>query len=309
MVTMAFGRQAKLGAYVKKEHREALANIKTSLRYYKVVLASGALDQRLLDFHNAIYLTGLMSIVESFVTNLATEILLSFPDKLRNSDIKLKDAFQGASIYSLIDRSVERQVTTQVYAGFTEMTAEIAKLFERRPFADLSIEEVAELKATRDVYVHNQGRVNERYLAKAGSKARKERIGDRLPLTREYLLGGARSIEQFLHAFYKHGPKKFERYGKARAFKAMWNETALSTVLPFEDAWRVVNDDLVRPKELATGWAWSHSEKPLYDFFLAVYSVGNPHRQADVIEALARWPAQTKEGQVIISWMDDPFFF
>lgn len=44
-----------------------------------------------------------------------------------------------------------------------------------------------ELKATRDIYVHNQGIANEIYLAKAGTQAR-VKAGEELPVDTKYFL-------------------------------------------------------------------------------------------------------------------------
>jgi hypothetical protein len=56
-------------------------------------------------------------------------------------------------------------------------------------------------------------------------------------------------------------------------------------------------------------WAWSHSEKRLFDFFLTIFDPKHPDLKYTIQEAIARWPVETKSGQVMLSWLRSPFYF
>lgn len=62
-----------------------------------------------------------------------------------------------------------------------------------------SIDDVArfaEIKATRDIYIHNEGRVNQEYLNKAGANAR-EQLGERPPLDKSYAMASMAFLYDF----------------------------------------------------------------------------------------------------------------
>jgi len=110
-----------------------------------------------------------------------------------------------------------------------------------------------------------------------------------------------------LSEFYRLGPGLFADRGKTVAFREMWEATRLNSLVGFDDAWKIENAEMVRPKTIE--WLWSSSEKALYDFFLGIYSPSHPDRTTDAIEALLRWPPPYVESRVIASWMESPFTF
>jgi hypothetical protein len=61
------------------------------------------------------------------------------------------------------------------------------------PTADQT-QDLAEIKASRDVLVHNSGIVNSAYLEKAGDRAR-FMVGDRLDVPEPYLLTSLRLVQ------------------------------------------------------------------------------------------------------------------
>jgi hypothetical protein len=116
-------------------------------------------------------------------------------------------------------------------------------------------------------------------------------------------------VEEYLSQIYKLIPQKIKKYGRTNAFRDMWNLSYMSSVLPFDEVWEIVDENLVRPKERAFKWGWSSSEKAAFDFFLGIYNREHPERKTDLMYAIYRWPPETSIGKVIISWMDSPFWF
>ena len=308
MSIMPYGRQAGLGKYLHKKRHQTLTKLDLSKQYYKTVLGYSAITPEMLALHDSTYLTGIFSIIEGFLTDVALEVYICFPDKLKDENIKLKDAFIGT--HEMIQNAAEKQIQSLLYRDFSSIVEGVSAVFNNNEFIHASLADVIELKATRDIYVHNDGVPNDTYNRKAGAKARPCSVSDsRLPLGESYLISGTDAAIAFIKAFYDHGPKSMEDYGPAKAFEGMWQSTALSRLVPFTEAWEVVNADLVRPLDRGLNWAWSGSEKYLYDFFLHIYRHDYHMIDSTLQDAFRRWPISTNEGRIMLSWLAAPFYF
>jgi len=305
---MTFGRQAKLGRFLIKKRDDVIASINNGKSYFKAT-ASSALTAEQAQFHRLAYLGASYSLFESYLLDIAEEFLHCFPEKMKNSDMKLHDALKGSNV--LISEMVEKQTGQLGYKSFTNITEVVAGYFNNKPFTDPSLEIVQEFKATRDIYLHNAGRWNAIYAAKAGPRARGEPFRGPLPLDDAYLDAGVDALIAFVKAFHDHGPRQWERFNKTKAFTDMWQKSALDRLVSFNAGWEVVKgeDDLVRPKDAVLDWGWSGSEKYLLDFFLTIYSTDHPRKTSELRQALERWPAETPSGQIILSWLASPFYF
>jgi len=70
----------------------------------------------------------------------------------------------------------------------------------------------AEMKASRDIIVHNSGIANDLYIAKSGKKAR-ARPGDRLQINRAYFEGATHTMKRLIHSVYA---KSLDQFGEHR---------------------------------------------------------------------------------------------
>jgi hypothetical protein len=114
------------------------------------------------------------------------------PEKLRNSDIKLKDVSIGTS--ALLQEAVEKQIDQLFYQRFDSTVEALSAFFTNTAIAHSSKDDVTELKATRDIYVHNAGIINGAYHRKAGPKARQADFHTKkLALDDSYLVNATES--------------------------------------------------------------------------------------------------------------------
>ncbi|QZP09137.1 hypothetical protein [Caenibius sp. WL] len=305
---MTFGRQAKLGGFLITKRDETLKSLTTG-RDYLASVGTGGLKPDQATFHFRSYVSGIYSLFEGYLLDLASEMLLCFPDKLRDSEYRLKDFV--AEPGDFLESTVEKQTDALGYKRFDVIVEKVMALFQSKPFSSPAVELVQEFKATRDLYVHNRGEWNATYAGKAGPAARRDPgRGKPMPLDRAYTEAGTDAMIAFVTDFHAQGPRQYERFTKARALEGMWTASALSAIMPFSDAWSVESGlDIARPTPRATDWAWSHSERCLYDFFLRIYSDSYPGASNDMHLAIERWPVNSNSGQVILSWLRDPFFF
>jgi hypothetical protein len=105
-------------------------------------------------------------------------------------ELKVKDVLDRPDMEQLIEFLIQKELHelryNNVQAWFTYLKR-VINLHSIKPEDSVRI---AELKATRDVFAHNQGIANDIYVGKAGDLARAQ-PGQQLTLSRPYLYGSS----------------------------------------------------------------------------------------------------------------------
>lgn len=116
---------------------------------------------------------------EYFFFDLLRLLLLNLPSRLRQDrKVDVRYVVEAASREALLSRIASEELNQLKYASPSEWFAYLDRLVHHE-VAENDVAAFAELKATRDLLVHNEGIVNFVYLRKAGGLARageKERI-------------------------------------------------------------------------------------------------------------------------------------
>jgi hypothetical protein len=131
-----------------------------------------------------------VSLFEDFVFGLLGSWLVAYPAGIPNKDRKPVDLAtiidapdKEAIIRAVVDRELDGLKYERPAAWFKYLNDRV-KL--GCPTSDQT-ERLAEIKASRDILVHNRGIVNKSYLDKAGTGARFT-VGQRLEISEPYLL-------------------------------------------------------------------------------------------------------------------------
>lgn len=128
----------------------------------------------------------LTTIFEAFLFDFLRLLLTNDPRHLaQKKQIEVGIALSAADREALVWLIAERELNELKYdrpRAWFDYMSKIVKL--GCPTED-EIERIAEMKATRDLLIHNSGIVNKIYMDKAGSKARFA-IGDRVVIDRPY---------------------------------------------------------------------------------------------------------------------------
>ena len=145
---------------------------------------------------NGIY--QLTMIIETMLGDLIRRIVSEYPDKLSpKRQIALKDILNANSVQEIHMKVTDKLLNELSYKSPREF-AEEAKIFLSINLLECTAyHSYIEMKATRDVYIHNKGIVNETYVTKAGSHARASE-GQELPITQIYFLEVYESCLQLL---------------------------------------------------------------------------------------------------------------
>lgn len=132
-------------------------------------LQFGPYSQRLRDYSQHFLQMIICRLVDNFASYLADvirEVIKVKPELLRsNEQVKVEYVLQFDSMSELVTDLVDRKVTALSYGGFTEMEKWCnEKLKVPIVTDDAERDALIELIETRNVFVHNRGRVGEKYL-------------------------------------------------------------------------------------------------------------------------------------------------
>lgn len=154
---------------------------------------------------------------EDYLAQVLTIILKWFPHKLKvtvsgiqaERKVDLDAILEAQDLDTLLLRIIERQLVSIFYgspARYFEYLERVLS-FELQEEAK---ERFAEIKATRDILVHNMGAANEVYLRKAGVKARACQ-GKPIPLDSQYFSESIRCMKSITVDVFS---KCLDKYGE-----------------------------------------------------------------------------------------------
>jgi hypothetical protein len=109
-----------------------------------------------------------VSLLEDFVLGLLRLWLRSFPHRLENRKLAASVVFAAKDIEEAREQVVQQQVLDVAYKPLPDWFAFLNSLVNLSHPSKEEIERLAEIKASRDVLVHNRGVVNTIYVEKAG---------------------------------------------------------------------------------------------------------------------------------------------
>lgn len=167
---------------------------------------------------HGLYETFLVSVVskfEAFLAEVMKEILREYPQKVGASVQGLKPTkevstdvlWNSENLQSAIDELIDRHISKVFFASPTVQFAYLSEI------AGIDVNDEAfpkfyELKATRDLLVHNVGIANDHYINKAGPKAR-AKIGEKVVVDREYFDSSVALVKRISGIIKRDAAKTF----------------------------------------------------------------------------------------------------
>lgn len=155
----------------------------------------------------------MVAVVEDYLTTSLRTILELYPEKLNIHDkkIDLSLVLRSDSLNQLITRIVDNQIHSVFYATPEEYFEYVEKVLS--VIIDDAIKrEYIEIKASRDLLVHNAGIINAVYIRKAKNNARGKE-GDALRLDSRYFDKATASVKKLIETIFK---QLCEKYGNAK---------------------------------------------------------------------------------------------
>ena len=162
----------------------------------------------------------LVAIIEALMGDVLRKVILTFPKKIGSKRmIKSSLILAASSIEEIHLQAVDSVINELTYKSPRDFAEECKNLLSINLLECPPFHNYMEIKATRDIYIHNQGVANDIYVQKASSHSR-VKSGEFLPIDTVYFLEAYESclqitewLENSLHEVWHSS--EFEEY-KAR---------------------------------------------------------------------------------------------
>lgn len=178
-----------------------------------LVLVQQLIDDRIRSKEYVQSLVFAVALVESYLARSLETIIRAYPKKLlvspKGNEVKdevplavdVREVVSAVSLDELIADKANQRVRDASYATPEAYFKYAAKIFGFE-FAEPLRLEFSEIKATRDIHIHNDGIANQIYVRKAGALARVQ-DGDALPVDSDYLRTAIACLKLILSANYR----------------------------------------------------------------------------------------------------------
>jgi hypothetical protein len=138
----------------------------------------------------------LVTIVEALLGDVLRSVVVRYPQKLgAKRTISLETVLEAQSLEEVHLKATDNLLNELSYKSPREFAEALQSLLSVNLLECAAFHRYVELKATRDIHVHNRGYVNDTYLKKAGSHARAGRSSF-LPVDIAYFLESYESCLQ-----------------------------------------------------------------------------------------------------------------
>ncbi len=154
-----------------------------------------------------------VAVTEGYLADMLRVVLRAFPNKLAVTDKKVDLAVVLDA--EDLDDLLEGVISNQIHSAFYTSPSKYFEYIERTLSISLPANRkvmYSEVKATRDIYVHNGGIANRLYIQKAGALSRAE-DGDPLPLDEDYFSSAITCMKGVIQSVYQ---SLLRKYGKSK---------------------------------------------------------------------------------------------
>lgn len=156
-----------------------------------------------------------VAITEDYVHGVLKSVLQRFPEKLKLSTdgtpadrkVELDLVLGSSTVEDILDAIIRKQLVSVFYGSPQRYFHYIESVLSIEVEQELK-ELFTEIKATRDIIVHNAERANEIYGEKAGKKAR-SKPGELLRNDKAYFQGAIRTMKTLSHSIFSKTLNKF----------------------------------------------------------------------------------------------------
>ncbi len=232
--------------------------------------------QRKADNIDSIILEGLFALaVSSFENSLndTLRILLTYiPDKLdiKSENIPKNELIDG----NPLKQAIENKVLSISYKSLQEMLKYFTETTGLKDdiVTENELNALLEIKATRNLLIHNNLIENNFYAQTAGPNKRHPNGNDKkLVIDQDYLYQSLITLRNILRNFQTELSDKFSEYTKVRAVKELFNYIFKTPIMVFENEFEIdeERDVISYRKESSKMGALSSSERFFYDVWVA----------------------------------------
>lgn len=219
-----------------------------------------------------LFALGVASFEHSIIDTLRT-ILNYIPDKLdvKSENISKQQLIDGTPL----EQAIENKVNAVSYKNLPDILSYFTKItgIPENIVAEDEISNLIEIKATRNLLIHNNLIVNSFYKETAGTKARKgEGARRRLVINQDYLFESLVIMRTILRNFKRELDLKYKDFTKIKATKSLFSYIFQTPIMKFENEFEVDEDEDVISNiksETSKKEDLSSSESLFYNIWIA----------------------------------------
>ncbi|WP_375586061.1 hypothetical protein [Cyclobacterium xiamenense] len=162
-----------------------------------------------------------ISLTENYLEEIIRIVLQKHPGKLsvdidsktkkeaqEEKKVDFKDVLSATSLDDLYNQIINQKLHKLFYASPADYFKYLGSIIQIKLDEDL-IADYIEVKATRDLLVHNKGKVNQIYVEKAGIKARATDTRQNIPVNEEYFLNAMGTLKKIVRDSYESASKEY----------------------------------------------------------------------------------------------------
>jgi hypothetical protein len=169
---------------VKEGRKFTFRNLTTGTRVDEKVLL-GRAQLYVTDYLMSSTFLHFVSLFEEFFFEFLRFWLVAYPGSLSKKQVEMSTVLKAPDKSAVVFHVVDKELNELKYERVSDWFAYLERLTRLGcPTAD-EIERLVEIKASRDILVHNRGIANTTYVAKAGSWARGG-VGELLEISEQY---------------------------------------------------------------------------------------------------------------------------
>jgi hypothetical protein len=180
-----------------------------------------------------------VSTMETMFGDVIEYFLRSFPQKLPSSEFKFDKESFFDNYFTLLKKAIETHIIGLSYKSFEEFFRRALEHLgiEWSDFFDVLGNDIKEIKATRNLLLHNNLVTNDQYLETAGPAKRELDRGIQLKVDSAYLQKTVSVLMSFEEELRNRLTEKYKEYTKITAAKRLWSYLFQSPVMLFDDFW------------------------------------------------------------------------
>lgn len=212
-----------------------------------------------------------ISSFENSLNDTLRVLIKHIPQKLDNKigNISKDDLIEGNLLQKVIDNkinSISYKSLKEIIAYFIEVTA-----IDYNSISSELLDKLQELKATRNLLLHNNLKVNSIYLASAG-KLFRAGLNSKLTIDQDYLFQSIVTLRNILQVLHSQLLEKYKKYTQVNAVKQLFEFVFTTPIMQFENEWKIDKEgDFVHSynKAKSNRDSLSGSEEFLFNIWLS----------------------------------------
>lgn len=175
---------------------------------------------------------------ENSLNDTIKVLLTQIPEKL---DTKFENISKEDLIYGdPLEKWIEVKINSVSYKNLKEIIDYFIKTtgINENTISELLIDKLQEIKATRNLLLHNNLTINNIYNETAG-KLKREGIKNKLKVNQKYLYITLTTLTEILLGIKTQLSEKYSEYTHLKALRELWKYTFKTPIMNFENEWIV----------------------------------------------------------------------